>query len=346
MFTQTRIDHNTYRIQSFYQEEKDSLDVVFFGASEVFAGYSPAYAYGQYGFSSYSYAIDANYIELFEKQIKEVLNYQKPKCIVIETTGAHVVSDGDQKSTDLATMRKWTDVMPLSSNKKDTIDQFVDSDKLSYYLPFIMYHGDWSNFTSINENISQQTRECSYLKGITSTNKKQPVDNLIDVSGDNSTSPLPVNVEHCLNDLLDYCNSLDCKVIFARFPHRITNQDEYSEFKVQNRIENIVSKNGFDFINFDQMILDLELDSEKDFYGNSHLNAHGQIKLTDYIGRKLTEEYGISPSSLSYKSKQRWDKSYEYTKLFYQYYVIHENDSEEYWWYENPELLSELDKLR
>ena len=341
-FTQTRIDHNTYRIQSFYQEEKNSIDVVLFGASDVFTGYSPAYAYGKYGFTSFSYAIDANYIELFRNQIKEVLNYQKPKCIVIETTGARVISDGDEKSTDLATMRKWTDVMPLSFNKINTINQFADSEKLSYYLPFLMYHGDISNFSTINEKIAQQIRGFSYLKGIITTNKKTPVDNLIDVSDDNATSPLPESVELCLSDLLDYCDSLDCKVIFARFPHRITNQSEYVQFKVQNQIGKLISKKGFEFLNFDKKSSELQLDLKNDFYGNSHLNVHGQIKFTNYIGRMLTEEYGIMPTNLSSENKQRWDKSFEYTELFYQYYNIHENDEGEYWWYENQSLLNSL----
>ena len=255
------------------------------------------------------------------------------------------MSDEEDKSTDLATMRKWTDVMPLSSNKIDTINQFVDSDKLSYYLPFIMYHGDWSNITSINEKISQQTRECSYLKGITSTNKKSPVDNLIDVSGDNTTSPLSEKVERCLDDLLKYCNSLDCQVVFTRFPHRITNQGEYLEFKQQNRIEQLVSKKGFDFINFDKLFCDLNLSPNEDFYGDSHMNVNGQKKMTAYLGKLLFDKYKISKTVLTMENQKKWDTSVKYTELFYKYFQIHENDEQVYWWQETPELLKQLESL-
>ena len=58
MITQNRVDHNTLRIQGFYQEEKDSLDVIFVGASDVFTGYSAGLAYGEYGFTNTRLAED------------------------------------------------------------------------------------------------------------------------------------------------------------------------------------------------------------------------------------------------------------------------------------------------
>ena len=66
--TQNHVDHNTLRIQGFYQEEDNSIDVVMIGASDVFTGFSPGLAYGEYGFTSYSYAVDANNIDFFKSQ--------------------------------------------------------------------------------------------------------------------------------------------------------------------------------------------------------------------------------------------------------------------------------------
>ena len=208
-------------------------------------------------------------------------------------------------------MRKWTDAMPFSQNKVDTINQFADSDKLSYYLPFLMYHGQFSNFTDTYKRISQKVRRFSYLKGITSTNKKAPCENMKDISKESGIEKLSIGDEEVFADLLDYCDTLDCRVVFVRFPHRVVDESEYHAFKVQNYIEKLVKERGYDFINFDKLFCDLNLSPNDDFYGDSHMNVNGQKKLTAYLGKLLSDEYKISKTELTKENQKRWDTSVE-----------------------------------
>lgn len=344
--TQNPFDHNTSRIEGFYQEEKNSIDVAMIGASEVFTGYSPGLAYGEYGFTSYPYAIDGNILKMFPSQIEEVLQYQNPKCIVIETGGIREADDKELSNEQLAMMRQYTDVMPLSDNKIDTINKFVSKDKLSYYIPALAHCGKSENIDNTLARFSQKFRGYTYLKGITTSNSKQKYNKILDVNDDLKTKALSESTYSALNDLLDYCETLDCKVIFARFPHRITDEDGYDKLKQHNEIGRVIKERGFDFINFDHAIQEIGLDLENDFYSDSHLNAHGQIKLTKYFGGILSNQYGIDISALSQQNKERWDKSYEYTKLFYKYYDLHEKDPVSSVWYETPDLIKELDLLR
>jgi len=343
--TQKRVDHNTLRIQGFYQEEQNSIDVVFFGASEVFPGYSPAYAYEKYGFTSYSYAIDANYTKLIKYQIEEVLSYQSPKCIIIETSCYYNPRQEEEKKTALATLRKWTDGIPFSKHKTEIISQLTDSDQLSYYFPFIMYHGNLENYADIEAEFSQKRRGYTYLKGVTSTNKKTVCNSLRDVSGDNTIEKLPEKDDIYFKDLLEYCKSLDCKVIFVRFPQRIEDDADYEMFCTQNYIDRLVAENGFDFINLDKQFAGIGLNPNKDFYDKHHMNVNGQIKTTEFIGQMLQNKYSITATDLSESNKKKWDMSVKYIELFYEYFRIHENDEKVYWWYENPSLLSKLDTI-
>lgn len=346
MVTQNRVDHNTLRIQGFYQEAENTIDVALIGASDVFTGYSPAYAYKLYGFTSYNYAIDANYTGLFKNQIKEILAHQRIKCLVIETTGCSNSTTKEEKEVSLATMRKWTDAMPFSQNKVDTINQFADSDKLSYYLPFLMYHGQLSNFTDTYKRISQKVRGFSYLKGITSTNKKAPCENMKDISKESGIEKLSIGDEEVFADLLDYCDTLDCRVVFVRFPHRVVDDSELHALKVQNYIEKLVKERGYDFINFDKMFSDLNLSPNDDFYGDSHMNVNGQKKMTSYLGKLLSDKYKISKTELTKENQKRWNTSVEYTEQFYKYFKIHEKDEQVYWWQETPELLKQLESMK
>ena len=43
-FLLKRIDNNTMRMEAFYLEEKNTVDAVLIGASDVYAGYAAPYA--------------------------------------------------------------------------------------------------------------------------------------------------------------------------------------------------------------------------------------------------------------------------------------------------------------
>lgn len=346
VLTQNHVDHNTLRIQGFYQEEKNSLDVVLIGASDVFTGFSPGLAYGEYGFTSYPYAVDSNTINFFKSQIEEVLKYQKPKCIIVETTGVRDAYDRSLGDEQLAVMRQYTDVMPLSHNKTDTLNEFVSKGKLTYYVPALAHCGKAENIENTIVKYSQKFRGFTYLKGITTSNSKQSYDKILDVNDDLDTMALSDMTYTALDNLLDYCDSLDCKIVFVRFPHRITDEDGHNKLKQHNEIGRIITDRGFDFYNFDHAVDEIGLDLENDFYSDSHLNAHGQIKLTRYLSELLIHRYDIGKSDLSQKNVERWNTSYEYTELFYQYYDFHENDPEKSVWYETPGLIKQLDLLR
>ena len=52
-FVLCHADHNRQRVKGFFCEEENSLDIVFMGASDVYADYAPGYAYKQNGLTSY-----------------------------------------------------------------------------------------------------------------------------------------------------------------------------------------------------------------------------------------------------------------------------------------------------
>ena len=50
-------ERDALRMDGFRMEEKNSLDVVILGSSEVYADFASAYAYELEGFTSYPYAV-------------------------------------------------------------------------------------------------------------------------------------------------------------------------------------------------------------------------------------------------------------------------------------------------
>ena len=344
--TQVRCDHNKIRLDGFYMEEKNSLDVVLLGASEVYTAFSSALAYDEFGFTSYPYAIESNFLDLFSSQIKEILNNQKPKLLIIETNGALYPQEYKENE---ANIRRYTDGMPLSQNKIDTINEFGDKDeKISYYFPWIMYHGSLSNFRSFKDSLQQQVRGYSMLKGVTTCTLDEEAKDFIDVCNDKSKLELNPDAESRLIELLNFCRAIKyTKIVFTRFPHRITD-GTYDRFKLGNTLKDIVESYGFDFLDFEPQGREIGIDYVGDYYNNDHMNIYGQQKFTKFLGKTLVEKYNLFPSELSPKNKEKWELSVQYTNLYIDYveFLKDTNKNNEIWLTETYDLMRELDKLK
>ena len=201
-----RNDHNTLRMNGFYQEDKGSLDVVLIGASDVYAGYTAAYAYEKYGVTSYPYATQSAPADLVLDQLKEVLKYQDPKMVIIEIN-AFLYPDSSL-DTDVH-QRHFVDNIPFDEIKRAYIrDKIPDDQKLEYYFPLIKFHGSWSDypwkFKNLIGDIKQQVRGYSLMRGYkTNANIYAPKGAVNDRLADNDTAwPLGVNAERNLREII------------------------------------------------------------------------------------------------------------------------------------------------
>lgn len=345
--TQIRVDHNKIRLDGFYMEEKDSLDVVILGASEVYTAFSSALAYDEFGFTSYPFATEANYVNLFESQIKEIMSRQKPKVLLIEMNGA--LYNKNMKDADVK-LRRYIDSVPLSQNKIDTINEFGDKDeKLSYYFPWVMYHGDFSAVGKFPDGIALNLRGYSLLKGNTVKTSATLKGKAKNVQGDTTKKALPKETEENLRKFLQYCKDSGLEnIVFTKFPHRIATKKFYDRFKMGNTMAEIIKEYGFDYLNFENDYEDIGLDFNKDFYNDDHMNIYGQQKFTRYLSKVLMDKYGVEKSELSESNKARWDTSAEYNNLYYEYCENQMNDEvfRKGSTYETMGLISELDKLK
>ena len=55
-----------------------------------------------------------------------------------------------------------------------------------------------------------------------------------------------------------------------------------------------------------------------DFYNSHHMNMYGQIKMTEYIGNLVMNEYKITPIVQTPEAKANWEASAESTQEFFE----------------------------
>ncbi|MDY3861527.1 MAG: hypothetical protein SOZ45_03075 [Ruminococcus sp.] len=351
-FFLARFDSNEIRVDGFYAEDKNSVDVVLIGASDLYSGYSPGIAYDKFGYTSYLFATGANPISIYESQIKEVLAHQSPKMIVIELNGA--LYKDSKKLYDTGNLHKYIDDMPYSLNKLQTIAQLVPFEKQSeFYIPFLKYHGIWSDYPSekkekwLTARWQLQSRGYSLLKGsnIIADIAKPAKDVKQDLSDDDSRLPLDPESEEYFRNLLTYLKDNNINnVVFVRFPHHVDNK-VYDRYQRTNRIGDIIKEYGYDFYNYERYMDKVGIDLNTDFGNSEHLNVYGNEKMTDCIGKLLTEEYGVTPSQLTDKQKEEWKNSVDYTKRYIEYVKEKTDSKSGEWIAEDSKTVAVLDSM-
>lgn len=346
---------DTLRIQGYRLEEENSLDVVFMGASDVYAGYSPVLAYEEFGFTGYTYVLSGNHIELIPGQLNDLLRTQKPKLIVIEIT--ELIKGSGIHDPRLYQYLAGT---PFSRNKLEMIwDYGIRENCLTYLFPFSVNHGSSDLATILSEYRSaamMRDRGYTVLKGsMTFTGSGEnwdgPYVTPINTSNDLSRREIPGDVEAKFRNLLSHLREQGHgNIVFVNFPHRITTEEMYHRYQFTNTLGDLIESYGYDFYNLETQSDAIGIQPETDFYNNTHMNLYGQYKVTRYLANLFRTRYGIGETRLSPENRQRWETCVDYQHLYYDLfdYEFKNRDPEEFgmWMKEEAWLIEKLDSLR
>ena len=323
-FLLKRIDNNTLRMEAFYEEERETVDAVLIGASDVYAGYSAPYAYEKYGYTSYPYATQSSPANIVLPQIKEVIKHQNPKMVIVEIN-AFLYKDNELPTE--ASQRMFADNVPRDDIWREYLKEAIPQDKqIEYYLPIVKYHSSWTEYPWKIKFLSAEMRlkknGYSLFRGYkTVANEFHPGVKVYNdqLANNDGTLPLGVNGERYLRQTLEYLKENNItNVVFMRFPH-IVRAEAYSRFKRCNEAGNIIESYGYDFINLERYGDQEGFIVDQDYYNWDHLNIYGTEKLTDYIANMLQNKYGMKSAELTDQQVTEWKDSVNYYHMIYNY---------------------------
>ena len=322
-------DSNRLRIQGFYLEDKNTIDVALVGSSEVYASFAPGMAYEKFGFTSFDYATASCTPTAAVTQVKEILDNQKPKLILMEVNA--FLYNADKNGVDVnafkdSSIRNYIDNIPMNDNKKAFIDEYIDKDlQIEYYLPIIKYHSAWNDlpesYSYIKSCNEQQERGYSVLKGYkTKTRIFQPLQQNFNnqIAKDDKKVPLSPTSSEELKKLLDYCKKEKINIAFFRAPHIVT-ENNIIRSERTNTIDEIITSNGFDFYNLERNYTDIGIDIKNDFYNYDHLNIYGSEKFTEYFAKLIKDKYNIGKTRLTEKQQSHWENVAKSFRKLYDY---------------------------
>lgn len=128
---------------------------------------------------------------------------------------------------------------------------------------------------------------------------------------ENNTQSIPLSEvnDALLEDLLEYCRSLDTEVLFVSSPFSFQNEDREKLIRyVMERCE----RAGFDTLDFncEPLLSEIGMDYKRDYYDFKHVNYWGAQRYTKFLAEYLASTYNMKDhrGDPQYKS---WDDSIE-----------------------------------
>lgn len=304
-------EHTETVMDEFYAQDRDSVDVIYFGSSATQRGFVEPVAFHDEGIAGYSIATGSQPFMLTRYIMEEALKTQDPDLFIIEVRGA---CKAPEDLWDVA-VRRLLDNMRFSGTKiratRDVVDYAegtdtgIDDTGLSYLFPLLKYHGRW--------NPAKQPKylaNVDYYKGYTmdwgvcfKCTEIHPLTYSEDI-----VEPIHEKTEAALNDLLDYCDSIDTKVLFVVSPYEAS---EMGMGKI-NYSQRIIEERGYEVLNFlpQEKREELGLNDQDSYYNREHLNYNGSLMYTSYLSGYIKDNYGVADRR-GEEGYDSWEEQYE-----------------------------------
>ncbi len=269
-------------VTSFYNEKRNSLDVIFFGSSHSYATFSPEIIKKYSNLNSYNFATQQQPIYITYYYMLEALKYQKPKYFVLDI---RMLAIDEDYATEGVT-RDAIDKMKISLNKINAINVSVKdkNERLSYYFNIIKYHSRYNelNLTEIKNGLLNVGLNNKGFIGL-SKNKNIIVNNDKYLEYTKQLELSEKNNEY-LNKIILLAKKNNINLIFVKAPCTLT-ENEQAKY---NKVFAIAKKEKINYIDYNKLINDLKL-TKGDFYDTAHLSESGANKVSIHFAKYLNE---------------------------------------------------------
>ena len=277
------------RFVGFYSEKNNTIDAVMIGSSPVYPCISNPMIYGDMGITLYPLASNMQRPVATRYLVEEALKTQSPELFIFEMR--MWTAEDENLLGNMAHTREVTDNMKYSVNRIKTINAMVEepSERLSYYFDIFKYHSNWKTLALLSQLRTFMYEYPDDYKGFVPFTTVGPAEKT-DNAGITDREPIPAEQEEYLMDLLSYIREKNLNALFVIVPYDVKEDEQ----KKINYISDIITKEGYNFLDMNQYVDEIGIDNDVDYkdYG-THTNIVGAYKVTkwfeDYLQKNFVE---------------------------------------------------------
>ena len=301
-------------INSFYNEENDSLDYLLIGASAALNDASPTVIWQKSKLAGNNFSVNGCHSDIYVSMLKESLSKQKNALLVIDVDPFYYdISQGDTYGATSS----WIDLMPKNKNWLETIKKCDSQNTIEHFFPILKYHCySTKAYTFLSQTKKSLTnKQPDSLKGWNILNDfqiEQSQINSLKLFDSNALSPtaLEKELETNLYETLDYCKDNNLNVVFVDYPKSYFNDEKKQIIsKTESKLitcENIIRQYGYDVLNYNKLDNPAAL-TKNDFADCYHLNKKGAVKFSTFLADYLAENYTFKSHTAQFTDS--WDKT-------------------------------------
>ena len=288
-------------VAEYYEQENKDFDVLFVGDCEVYENFSPAELWTEYGINSYIRGSAEQYIWQSYYLLEDSLRYHMPKVVVF-----NIQSLQFNESQSEAYNRMSLEGMKWSKSKVDAIHASMKEEEsfIEYVFPILRYHSRVSELSLDDVKYMFQSPKVSFngyfMRVDTKAAENVPTGRpLADYSfGENAWKYLDM--------MRQLCEENDIQLLLIKAPSLYPYW--YPEYEEQ--VVEYANEYGLPYINFIELADEIGIDYTTDTYdAGLHMNLSGAIKLSDYLGKVLVEEYEVPDRRNDKEISQIWEQN-------------------------------------
>ena len=337
--TGTTEDGMESRISKAYRgEPRDSIDTVFIGNSDIYRAISPVDLFHQTGITSAIAGRPNKQLSEVPGDIRDILRYQNPKTIVLETdcmfSGTNpgfkkgispleaeaakvdVAGQVPSKATD-ADVAGQAPSKATNSPQQNIFDKckalLQEGDSaflaaLNYKFPLVKYHDNWKHL-KLTTFLQPRGKYHFSNKGMAYANtvKAYPFGNeYMQLSGGKHAMLSEEKLDQ-FQKIYDLCDRNGIRLVLLTVPSANTWNKGKSD-----TVKQLAKKYDLTYYDYNRQLpagFNWVTDSKD---GGNHLNYAGASAVTKDLAKKLTDDLTMNPTSLTKEQKQQWRKDYEH----------------------------------
>ena len=293
---------------SFYELEKNTVDVIFMGSSCAAAAIDPYQLYNDFGIAAYDLTCNQQPVLGSYFWLREVLKTQKPKVVAFEVVG---IGMRTEKVENIA--RRSYDHMRWSVNKIQYALAYEATGEmlspiLSYIFPLYMYHDRWSSLTyedytfahGDTETLTRGYTPISIVYGDTRPDVEYKGISL----DDSKQSEYIASNETYLIKMMELCQKEGIELLLYKAV------DSSWKTAAHNRVQELADQYGVTFLdmNLPEIVAETGIDYKTEAFDYRHLNLLGAQKSTSYMGQYLKEHYELPDQRENAEIRKIMDK--------------------------------------
>lgn len=282
-------------VPTFYELEKDTVDVLFLGSSHCYCSISNAQLWDGYGMAAYSLAISGQDLVSSYYWLKEALKTQSPKVVCLEMYGATFHGYGVKGNL-------YRNLLPyrISGDYAHMLRDITGGEEeKELFTKWPILH---TRYTELQKQ--DFPGQLPLYIGYSAEFHAEAIDWCVNTYEENEVVPIEETEELWLRKIIDTAKENGIELCLFASPYAASDEEQ----RKFNRVKQIADEAEIPFINTIADHEKLGLDPDTDFIDWGHTNVWGAQKVTAYLGEFLAENYDL-PDRRGDRKYELWDRN-------------------------------------